>query len=420
MPKLSVVLVEGGNLSRSQLDAALEAQALYGGSLDTCLLELGLCDQATLEEAIDRAIEGPNPIDPRSMAPMADALKLLSKIDAARWHVVPYRVNGGLLDLVCHFPPNLKMLDEVAFKTGLRVRPSVTSELRVALLVEQYYGVPRPARFHDLARTAGMVGLRPVATGGDGLGKPSVALSDLPDDAPAAAFAAALAPVSAPKPATPVPAQSPRERPGSPPPPSKSTPAPAPPRSRVPTFPDGEYTPAHFDAALAQFGDDPGASSGVRQLNSMLRKLEDRDSIPEAAFQFLAPYCQRVALFTVQHGLVMGWQAIGRGLDPVRLRTMAFPLSHPSIFQEAAESDVFVGRVPLSKVNDELARRMGEPRMQYFVVAPIRLREKVVTFLLGDCKGESALERAFSPVVDTADKVARTLVRLILARKQAG
>jgi hypothetical protein len=114
-----------------------------------------------------------------------------------------------------------------------------------------------------------------------------------------------------------------------------------------------------------------------------------------------------------------GWDASGGTVEAHRIRTMAFPLSHPSIFQEAAQGDVFVGKMPLSKVNDEFARRMGEPRVQHVIVTPIKIRSKVVMMLVVDCESERALEKAFTPVVDTADKLARTLVRMILQKKQA-
>jgi hypothetical protein len=419
------VLIADGSLTSAQVDDALEAQALYGGTLDTCIMELGLLSEPVLEAAIERAAGSPNPINARGDLPAADALALLSGADAARFFVIPFRVDGRMLDLATSFPIDLRSLDAIAFKTGLSVRPSVTTALRIAVLLEQHYQVPRPARYAELGRGAI---LRPNASGGDAFLQ-AAAPEAAEDGAPAGEMPSITMDRAHDEPEIEIarPDAAPTGKNG-----QQNGHAARPTaglaaggakeeelRVRVPDYKPVGYTPEHFDQALADFRDDENEPTGVRNLNSRLRAVDDRDHIPDAVFLFLVPYVRRAALFSVQRGLCTGWDASGGRVDARRIRTMAFPLSHPSIFREAAHGDVFVGRMPLTKVNEEFARRMGEPRVQEVIVAPIRIRDKVVTILACDCEGERALERAFTPVVDTADKLARTLVRLILERKQA-
>ena len=414
MRKLSDLLIEQRVLTRVQVDEALETQALYGGGLDTCILELGLCDEPTLERVIAQTAGTPNQVDPRNEPPSIDALNLIGGADAAKWQVVPFCIDGRVLDVVCPSPPDLRVLDEVAFKTGMRIRPNVTTELRVAVLIEQHYGVRRPARFADLGRGAI---LRPHASGADafqhdtpvapeeiaGEGMPSISMGDVISMDPSLRDL----PEPAPRRHSPAPAEfdvdiDEEEEP-----------------AHVPDYKPASYSPERFDASLADFEDDRGEPTGVRKINRQLRDVEDRDELPQLVFLLLATQVRRAALFTVARGLATGWDAWGTDVEVQRIKNMAFPLAHPSIFAEASEGDVFVGRMPLTKVNEEFARRMGEPRVQHVIVAPIKIRDKVVTILVVDCESERALEKCFTFVVDTADKLARTLVRIILDKKKA-
>jgi type II secretion system (T2SS) protein E len=432
--KLSDLLISERVLTRAQVDEALEAQALYGGGLDTCLLELGLSDEPTLERLIGQCADTPNTVDARQEPPSIDALALFSPGDAARWRLVPFCIDGRVLDVVCAFPPDLRVLDEVSFKTNLRVRTSVTTELRVAVLIEQHYRVPRPARFSDLGRGAI---LRPHATGDDAF-KPAVpasqdedasmpsismgdvialdpSLRDLPEPAPPRAQAPAPAPAPTPAPAPVAAAPAPARAPA----PAEFDVDVDEPPAKVPEYKPVAYSPERFDASLAEFEDDRGEPTGVRRINKQLRSVQTRDELPSLVFLLLASHVRRAALFSVARGMCTGWDANGGTVEPHRIRTMAFPLSHDSIFHEAAQGDVYVGKMQLTRVNEEFARRMGEPRVAHVIVTPIKIRDKVVMMLVCDCESERALEKAFTPVVDTADKLARTLVRIILDKKKA-
>ena len=371
-------------LRPQQLDEALESQTVHGGSLDTCILELGFCDEATLERLIAKAGEAPNTVDPAHQRPAVDALSLLRSPDAARWRIVPFAVSGRTVDVVCAFPPDLRVLDEVAFKLGKTLRVSVTTELRLAKLLEEHYGVAKPPRLAAL-------------------GKPRVEEEEADEPPPVVSDVTAFDP-------------SLRELPRVPTKPPKS--AAGHPAPKVPEYTPIAYTPDRFDASLADFADGKD-STGVRQINQKLRGATDRDELPSLLFQLLGPHVRRAALFSVSKGMCRGWDASGPGIDPHRIRTMTFPLAEKSIFEEAAQGDVFVGRMPLSHVNDELARRFGEPRLAQVIVVPIKIRHKVAVILVADCESERALEKAFTHVIDNADKMARTLIRIILEKKKA-
>ena len=382
MRKLSDLLLAERVLTPAQIDRALEAQSVHGGGLDTCILELGLCDQAALERVIAHAAATPNAVDPSRGAPAVDALGLLRSTDAGRWRVIPWSMAGRTVDVVAAFPPDLRVIDEVAFKLGKDLRVSLTTEVRVAELLEDCYGVPMAPRLAHLAR--------PIAAVED---EPELPPAPMPD---LMAFDPSLRDLPRP------PSKPPRSAAGHPAP-------------KVPEYTPIEYTPEKFDPALAEFreADQP---TGVRALHRQMSAVTDRNQLPALVFGLLTSQVRRAALFSVARGMCTGWDA--SGVDRQRIRTMTFPLAEKSIFQEASEGDVFVGRMPFTHVNEELARRFGEPRLEQVIVVPIKIRDKVATILVADCESERALEKAFTSVIDIADKLARTLVRIILERKK--
>jgi hypothetical protein len=382
--KLSDLLLAERVLSPAQLERALEAQSVQGGGLDTCILELGLCDQAALERVIAHAAATPNSVDPSHGAPAVDALGLLRSPDAARWRVVPWAMSGRTVDVVSAYPPDLRVIDEVAFKLGKDLRVSLTAEVRVAQLLEDYYGVPMAPRLAHL--------VHPIAAEDEPEAPPAPTLDPM-------AFDPSL-----------------RELPRLTSKPPRTAVVDGHPPPKVPEYTPIEYTPEKFDPALADFRD-ADQPSGVRTIHRKLTEVIDRDQLPPLLFGLLSTQVRRAALFSVARGMCTGWDA--SGIDPQRIRTMTFPLAERSIFQEASEGDVYVGRMLVSDINEDLARRFGEPQLEQVIVVPIKIRGKVVTILVCDCESERALEKAFTDVIDIADKLARTLVRIILERKKA-
>src|SRR5262249_47887099 len=115
----------------------------------------------------------------------------------------------------------------------------------------------------------------------------------------------------------------------------------------------------------------------------------------------------------------VGWQAGGAGVGADCLSRLSFSLEAPSVFRELLESDLYVGRLVPSAVHDALAAALGPPRPSCVIAAAIRIRDKVVAALLGECAAVAPQRRAFEPVVQAAEKAAAALLRLILERKRA-
>src|SRR5262245_56338020 len=96
--KLSQLLARERIADPGLIAQALELQAVEGGTLDTCLFEVGFAEEYVLERAVARAAGRPNRVDPRIDVPEPTALALLSPFEAAHLRVVPFHVSDGAVD----------------------------------------------------------------------------------------------------------------------------------------------------------------------------------------------------------------------------------------------------------------------------------------------------------------------------------
>jgi hypothetical protein len=70
---LTSLLLGSGMVTRDRLGDAQRRRAIYGGALDTVLLEMGAVDEPTLAATLAEAVGLPAPLPERLVAPVAYA-----------------------------------------------------------------------------------------------------------------------------------------------------------------------------------------------------------------------------------------------------------------------------------------------------------------------------------------------------------
>jgi hypothetical protein len=160
---LSERLVDSADLLRARKRARV-----YGGSLDTALLELGLCDEATLGRALPAATGLPGS-DPawlrREPKPAQDheprrLRHLIDEPTARRLRAQPVGTRRGQLQIAITPAADLDAVAAWAeAQHDRRCDFHIVSELRFEALVAHVHDVPPPARFlRLLARLAEIAG----------------------------------------------------------------------------------------------------------------------------------------------------------------------------------------------------------------------------------------------------------------------
>ena len=147
--RLASLLVQDGLVSAKKMAEAFQRQVIYGGTLDTILLEMDVIDEATLLDALGRCSALPIAGDLPSLEQLqaADVQKWMPPAMSERFRAVPVALDGNKLRVLVIDPPDRKQLDELGYTLSLTIEPIIVPEHRFVQAVELVYGVPVPARF---------------------------------------------------------------------------------------------------------------------------------------------------------------------------------------------------------------------------------------------------------------------------------
>jgi hypothetical protein len=151
MSRLSSLLVQDGALPVKRMEQAFQRQVIYGGSLDTILLEMDVLTEEAIVGYLSRA--SGIPAAPLDLLSRADPLaaRALTRAVAERFAVAPLAVVDGRLRVVVNDPPEHAWTQALARATGFSVDPLISTEIRLYQLLERQYGQPLPPRLAALA-----------------------------------------------------------------------------------------------------------------------------------------------------------------------------------------------------------------------------------------------------------------------------
>ena len=159
--RLSDRLVNAGRVSADAMRAAIARQAVYGGALDTALLETDALDEALLWEELGAATGLPipepalceNPV--KCVNPDGSAIELDGGW-SERARAVPVGVSDGAVQLLCGEPLARAELDAAAQRLGVPFHLYIVPEVRLAAVRQVVFDRPMPPRLLRLfARVAG-------------------------------------------------------------------------------------------------------------------------------------------------------------------------------------------------------------------------------------------------------------------------
>ena len=147
--KVGEILLEAGLIDEMQLRAALGEQARWGRPLGATLVKLGFVEEHDLVRALASQLDLPIArLEGKRIRP--DVLGLVPREMAEQRHIVPLFVKRehGIESLFIGVedPGDLETLDDLAFRTGLEVRPVMVGPSELEAAIDRYYrGVETPA-----------------------------------------------------------------------------------------------------------------------------------------------------------------------------------------------------------------------------------------------------------------------------------
>jgi hypothetical protein len=151
--RLSSLLVRDGLVGVKRMEKAFQRQVIYGGSLDTILLEMGLVSEDRLTQYLALASGLPPAARDEGAAIPDDALATIPKDLAEKHRALPLALVGEAVRILVCSPLELDELEDLADILDLPLQPLITPEYRWHLVFASAYGGEPPARFTTLART---------------------------------------------------------------------------------------------------------------------------------------------------------------------------------------------------------------------------------------------------------------------------
>ncbi len=161
--KLGEVLIERGRLSEKQLQEALRSQRIFGGTLGTHLVQLGLVDEHGLADALAAMHDVPATTRDALLGAPAEVVALLSPEFAKRHRALPFQVDGEDLHLALQNPADSLAIHEAAFLTGFNVVPFVAPEVVLRDALGQFHDLPVPREIPDRRAVAAAENAAPAA-----------------------------------------------------------------------------------------------------------------------------------------------------------------------------------------------------------------------------------------------------------------
>ncbi len=163
--RLSSLLVRDGLVGVKRMEKAFQRQVIYGGSLDTILLEMNLVPEERLTQYLALASGLPPAARDEGGSIEPSALALITAEIAAQFRAVPLSIDGEALRVLVCSPLEISELEDLADLLDRPLQPLITPEYRWHLVYAKAYRVEAPARFTTLARQLEVDAVTPAPVG---------------------------------------------------------------------------------------------------------------------------------------------------------------------------------------------------------------------------------------------------------------
>ena len=344
--RLGDLLLKQGLVSTAQLDEALKYQVIFGGKLGTNLIEMGILEEDELARALSQQFNVPTISVEEVMNVAPQVLALFPRELIEKHGILPLKVEGRRLTLLMADPSNFHLIDELAFRTGLIIKPVVAAEIRLVLALEKHYNIGRDRRYIHVTKK--LATKRPAPT---------------PPPPPAVAVAPPAA------------IELPLELQGG--------------ALEIPAVANEAIEELTEIAPLEEILDS-------ETLSLYLADARDRDDVLDSIASYLSNEYDRVALFLVRGNVAHGWKASVDHEDLPEFKLAQFPLDEPSILKTVAETSSFLlGPVPRTPFNSMFLQEIGGRVPQTALLVPLLMMGRVVGIIYVDGQGEELSEKLF-------------------------
>lgn len=138
--RLGEILLEGGFITKEQINAALSEQKKSRQPLSKILIDNGYISEEKLIEALERHL-GISYVNLNNIKVDPEVGTSIPLYLAQRYQVIPIHKEADCLTLAMADPLNIIAIDSVVRETGHEVKPVIADEMAVNRLIEQFFGL---------------------------------------------------------------------------------------------------------------------------------------------------------------------------------------------------------------------------------------------------------------------------------------
>jgi hypothetical protein len=452
--RLSSLLVRDGLVGVKRMEKAFQRQVIYGGSLDTILLEMSLVPEERLVQYLALASGLPPASRDDGTTIEALAITLVSRDIAEQFRAVPLSLDGEAVRVLVCAPLEISELEDLADLLDRPLQPLIAPEYRWHLAFAKAYTLEASARFTMLARqidtevTPAPVG-RPASIIIDENSVPTVSYAPPPQLMPTPMALDPLGPEEETKRIKPPIVEdrraktstlvgiAPKKQVADAPAIPKSIPVPEPVLEEVEpdevVEPEPEPAPAPPPTAVpvrvARRDSAPIGTTGrdsplaIVRARELLATADNRDTVFVTLLRAARARARWAGLLTVQGGAAIGRAALAEpGVDTVAVASVLVPLDSMSPFRAVVQHmQPHVGPLVSGDPSiDSMVLRMGGTMPPSALILPVVLRERVVALIVahrvhGDLRLADVTE-----LLPLANAASEALGRLIVKHKTAG
>src|SRR3954462_6465092 len=142
--RLSSLLVRDGLVGVKRMEKAFQRQVIYGGSLDTILLEMNLVPEERLTQYLALASGLPPSERDEGQEISAEAVAAVPREIAEEYRAVPLALQGETVRIMVCSPLEIEKLEDLADRLDRPLQPLIAPEYRWHLVYANAYGLDAP------------------------------------------------------------------------------------------------------------------------------------------------------------------------------------------------------------------------------------------------------------------------------------
>lgn len=148
--KLGALIVESGLASPLQIDHALQSQHVFGGSLGTNLVEMGIMDAQSLAAFLSQQYGVPQATVQELNGLTPEIVHLIPRAAAEKLCILPLRMEGNDLVVAMMDPSDERMVKKIEDNLQFKLICKIASELEIRKGLKNHYHIPLTPRFLHL------------------------------------------------------------------------------------------------------------------------------------------------------------------------------------------------------------------------------------------------------------------------------